>query len=44
MGLLTRRGVVPVMERSQMGIALGDFMFNSGDWSPGFTWFHYDQG
>jgi len=35
-------GVVPILERSQVGIALGAFdncMFNSGHGSPGFPWF-----
>jgi len=35
-------GVVPILERTQMGITLGafyNFMFNSGHGSPGFPWF-----
>jgi len=35
MGLLTWRGVVPVMERTRMGIALGDFITLCLIWGTG---------
>ena len=41
---LLRDGVVPILERTQVGITLGAFynlMFNSGHGSPGFPCFRF---